>query len=190
MNNVFKQIHRFAGVDIQFTPGKEFEFTLNKVGAQAPVVTQDRPKQSDDNLPVSNDTMVVGGKYTIHVKNYMTEPATQTFDFQDKWNNGVPMPLVIMDGEVLQETRGMFRMRLQGAARPTSNCCCCGRRLTNKISMLYGVGPECGGHFYINPFNSEEELNEHWEELKQKMANITWEGWVIKSAIKEWSVVE
>ena len=78
--------------------------------------------------------MEVGKSYKITVKKYMTEPATSTFDFQDKWNNGKPMPFCIMQGEVIKETRGMYYMRL-------------------------------------------------------KTDDITWEGWVIKSAIKEWGMI-
>ena len=57
--------------------------------------------------------MEVGKAYKITVKKYMTEPATANFDFQDKWNNGKPMPLCIMQGEVIKETRGMYYMKLK-----------------------------------------------------------------------------
>ena len=57
--------------------------------------------------------MEVGKSYKITVKKYMTEPATANFDFQDKWNNGKPMPLCIMQGEVIKETRGMYYMKLK-----------------------------------------------------------------------------
>ena len=83
---------------------------------------------------MNSDKMEVGKSYKITVKKYMTEPATSTFDFQDKWNNGKPMPLCIMQGEVIKETRGMYYMEL-------------------------------------------------------KSDDITWTGFVIKSAIKEWEEI-
>ena len=43
----------------------------------------------------------------------MTEPSTPNFDFQDRWNDGKPMPLCTMHGKVTKETRGMFHMELK-----------------------------------------------------------------------------
>lgn len=178
MKEIFKKINRFK--DMEFTEGKEFTFTL-----------ESKAGDSEKQVTNSNHTgMKVGGNYKITVKKYMTEPATVTFDFQDKWNNGKPMPLLVMTGEVIKETRGMYQMKLHGVAEPTTRCMMCGRTLTHPISRLYGIGPECGRHFHINPFDSEEELHEHLEELKQLFGQIEWEGWVIKSAIKEWEEVE
>lgn len=177
MKEIFKQIHRYTEQTLQ--ESKPFEFTLTK-------------KQNEDNdflcSPVQK--MEVGKSYKITVKKYMTEPATSTFDFQDKWNNGKPMPFVIMSGTVEKETRGMLYMKLHAEAEATTTCMRCGRPLTNKISMLYGIGPECGSHCYINPYNTEKELNEHIEELRQKIRSIEWEGWVIKSAIKNFEEVK
>ena len=56
--------------------------------------------------------------------------------------------------------------------------------------MLYGLGPECGQHAYINPFNSDEELEDYLAEVRSKISDITWSGWVIKSAIKNWEEIE
>ena len=98
MKQIFEQIHRFNNID--FEEGKPFEFTLNK-------------KSNNDYLFQSVEKMEVGKSYKIQVKKYMTEPATSTFDFQDKWNNGKPMPLCIMRGEVIKETRGMYYMELK-----------------------------------------------------------------------------
>ena len=119
MKEIFKQIHRYKEQD--FEEGKPFEFTLDG-------------KRKEDNTdwlcpPVKK--MEIGKVYSIFVKQYMTEPSTPNFDFQDKWNNGVPMPQCKMEGEVIKETRGMYYMEL-------------------------------------------------------KADDITWTGWVIKSAIKEW----
>ena len=119
MKEIFKQIHRYKEQD--FEEGKSFEFTIERKIKED---TTDRLFQ-----PVKK--MEVGKSYKITVKKYMTEPATSTFDFQDKWNNGKPMPLCTMQGEVIKETRGMYYMEL-------------------------------------------------------KSDNISWNGFVIKSAIKEW----
>lgn len=177
MKEIFNQIKRFDN-SIQFEDGKPFEFTISK-------------KLTDNDYICSSiERMEVGKSYRITVKKYMTEPATSTFDFQDKWNNGIPMPFVIMRGEVIKETRGMYYMNLHAEAEKTSVCLCCGRALTNRVSMLYGLGPECGHHAYINPFDTEEELNEHLEEVKSKIREVKWSGWVIRSSIKHYELVD
>lgn len=122
MKGIFKQIKRFSEIDFQ--EGKPFEFILDR-------------KRKEDNTdwlcpPVKK--MEVGKSYKITVKKYMTEPSTSTFDFQDKWNDGKPMPLCTMQGKVIKETRGMYYMEL-------------------------------------------------------KAGDISWAGWVIKSAIKEWKEI-
>ena len=122
MKDIFKQIKRFSAIDFQ--EGEPFEFTLEG----------NRKEDNTDWLYPKEKKMEDGKSYKITVKKYMTEPATSTFDFQDKWNDGNPMPLCIMQGEVIKETRGMYYMEL-------------------------------------------------------KSDDISWAGFVIKSAIKEWEEI-
>lgn len=173
MKEIFKQIHRFQNMN--FEEGKPFEFILPARHAGQTYVTQH-----------NNNKMEIGKSYKITVKKYMTEPATANFDFQDKWNNGKPMPLCIMQGEVIKETRGMYYMSLQGKAEPTSKCLCCGRALTNSVSKLYGIGPECSDKIGLIRIESKEEAKEKLKEIMEQIDDISWTGWVIKSAIKEW----
>lgn len=123
----------------------------------------------------------------ITVKKYMTMQATPGFDFMLKWNNNNPMPLRTMVGEVVKETRGMVYMKLHGDIYAEKICTCmkCGRALTNPVSQYFGIGPECGGHNYVNPFKTTEELKNAVADYRKQLQNITWEGWVIKSAIVE-----
>lgn len=132
-------------------------------------------------MSVSDDVQ----QYRITVKQYMTKKATPDFDFMKKWNNDVPMPFMTMIGTVEKETRGMVYMKLHADiyAPVIRTCMMCGRPITNKVSQYFGVGPICGGHNYVNPFNSEEELKEAVGEYRKKLQKITWEGWIIKSAI-------
>lgn len=131
-----------------------------------------------------------GKLFRLKVRQYMTKPSSPGFDFQDKYNKGIPMPMRIMYGEVLEETRGMYKMKLHGRPEARGICMNCGKTLTHPISMLYGLGPECGGHTYINPFETKEELEAAMDEVRSKLAAVQWEGWVIKSAIEEWEQVE
>ena len=127
------------------------------------------------------------GEVRITVKQYMTKKATPEFDFMAKWNNDVPMPYRTMTGKVIKETRGMVYMQLHGDiwAERITTCMCCGRVLTNPVSQFFGVGPECGGHGYTHPFNSDAELKAAVADMKQTLRKVTWEGWVIRSAIVE-----
>lgn len=102
MKQIFEKIHRYKEQD--FEGGKPFEFTLD--GKRKEV-------NKEDYICSPVHKMEVGKSYKITVKKYMTEPSTFNFDFQDKWNNGVPMPLCTMQGKVTKETRGMFHMELK-----------------------------------------------------------------------------
>jgi hypothetical protein len=126
--------------------------------------------------------------YRITVKQYMTKKSSPAFDFMKTWNNDVPMPLRTMVGTVEKETKGMVYMHLYGdiTSRVTTVCMKCGKTITNPVSQLFGMGPECGGHDYLNPLASEEELNRVIEGYrKHYLHKITWSGWIIKSAILE-----
>lgn len=125
--------------------------------------------------------------YRITVKRYMTEKASPEFDFMERWNKNIPMPLRTMIGTEEKETRGMVYMKLHGDIYAERICTCmkCGRTLTNPVSQYFGIGPECGGHNYVNPFNSDAELKAAVDDYRKTLQNIVWEGWVIKSAITE-----
>lgn len=178
MKEIFNQIHRYSEQD--FEEGKPFEFILPARHSGVTYAVEH----------MNSNKMEIGKSYKITVKKYMTEPATANFDFQDKWNNGIPMPMCIMQGEVLKETRGMYCMALGGhIERNATYCMCCGRQLTNPVSKLYGIGPECSAKLGLITVESEEEAKEKLKYLEGQISNITWEGWVIKSAIKEWDAV-
>ena len=146
--------------------------------------------QSEQAAPVASQKVVpidikVNHTYLIKVQQYMTKPSTPDFNFQSRWNNDVPMPFRIMKGRVLKETRGMVMMDCYAVPLKTDVCMRCGRPLSHPVSRLYGIGPECGEHAHINPFNTEEELYAALEDVKNKLLNIRWRGWIIKSAIEE-----
>lgn len=130
--------------------------------------------------------------YRIKVRQYMTRPASPEFDFHTKWNNDQPMPMRIMVGRKLKETRGMVQMELWGEITEelTQHCMKCGRVLSNPVSKYFGIGPECGGHNYTNPFETDEELKLAVKDMQEQLRNIKWTGWIIKSAIEEETYLE
>lgn len=147
----------------------------------------DKIKQAPErkNECLENDGATV---YRITVRQYMTKPSNPSFDFMAKWNNDNPMPMRTMVGTVEKETSGMVYMHLHGdiTSTVTQYCMKCGKAITNPVSQFFGMGPECGGHNYTNPFESEEELKSAVESYRQNyLQKITWSGWIIKSAIIE-----
>ena len=115
----------------------------------------------------------------------MTRKATPDFDFMKEFNQNVPMPFRTMIGTIEKETRGMVYMNLHAdiTEERTLRCLRCGRPITNPVSQYFGLGPECGGHNYVNPFYSNEELQQAVSQYREKLRNTTWSGWIIKSAI-------
>ena len=85
----------------------------------------------------------------------------------------------------------MVYMNLHGdiTSVVTQTCLKCGKPITNNVSKYFGMGPKCGGHNYVNPFASDEELKNAVKEYRKRLQNITWSGWVIKSAIVEEEVL-
>lgn len=154
-------------------------------------VTQPAVNPVESNQTIKTDVAKI---YRIEVRQYMTKKATPEFDFMDKYNDGKPMQMRVMFGEILEETKGMYRMKLHGRAQKDSvNCAHCMRKLTHPVSRIYGIGPVCGGHFWetndwIDTMVANEEIL--FEEADKRLREIVWEGWIIKKAITSMNVVE
>lgn len=196
MQSILKDIKRpmQVGTEVYNNPADLFSALSNAFGYTVTIklpahTVSDTivPDETTQHIPqtLENQAILVGHTYKIRVRQYMTKPGTPDFDFMTKWNKDIPMPFRMMVGKATKETRGMVFMELHAEAMETDTCMRCGRRLTHPVSKLYGVGPECGSHAYINPFDTEEELYKHLDEVKQSLRNITWSGWIVKTAIEE-----
>lgn len=144
--------------------------------------------ESETQVNAQNKQAVTEDKeYAITVRQYMTQKSTPVFDFMAKWNNDVPMPMRTMVGRKVKETKGMVYMELHCdiLQEVTHVCMKCGRPLTNRVSQFFGVGPECGGHNYVSPFETKEELDKAVSNYRVQLQNIKWSGWIIKSAIEK-----
>lgn len=124
-------------------------------------------------------------EYKIEVRAWMLKKSSPDFDFMTRWNNDIPMPLMMMYGYKVAETRGMIKMKLHGDLKDkiTQRCMMCGKVITHPVSKFFGIGPKCGGHQYINPFDTDEELKAAVDAFRFKLVNTTWTGWIPKSAI-------
>ena len=149
------------------------------------VESDSQPKIQQPAPSLTGNDMRVNHTYVFKVRQYMTKPSTQDFDFHLRWNNGTPMPFRVMKGRVLKETRGMLMMDCCVVPLKTDVCMRCGRPLSHPVSRLYGIGPECGGHAHINPFETEQELYNAIDDVNNKLNAIKWRGWVIRSSIEE-----
>ena len=130
-------------------------------------------------------------EYLIRVKHWMLEKSSPAFDFMQKWNDDVAMPLSVMQGYVLDETDGMVKMSLEGVLVRTVKCSVCGRALKNELSQQYGIGPECASKIGLERVpKSDAELDDMFAEMEQHLRTIQWEGWIAKSAIVDKLVIE
>lgn len=165
-----------------FTGDVEIVINVNFAPAAAPTTQE---------APTSNEPTT---KYRIHVKQYMTQKAAPGFDFMSKFNQDNPMPLRVMVGEVIGETKGMYQMKLNGEAEMNAvHCMRCNRELKHPTSRFYGIGPECIKHVGLGAINVQaiESLDgaSIHETMNQHLQKVTWTGWVIKSAITSMEVV-
>jgi hypothetical protein len=153
--------------------------------------TAAKPANTNTQAPAEKIATADGTIYKIKVRQYMTKVPSAGFDFHMKWNNGVPVPMRVMVGRKLQETRGMVKMELWGqiTEEETQICMKCGRTLTNPVSRFFGIGPECGGHNYVHPFETDEELRAAVKQQNEKLNEIKWTGWLIRSSIEEEEVL-
>ncbi len=168
------------------------QFTTNfKPGQKDIHIVLHPVKMSANTTVVKPESVEDKKEYRITVKQYMTKKSSPEFDFMAKWNNDNPMPFRTMTGTVEKETKGMVYMKLHGDmwAEKISVCMCCGRALTNPVSQYFGIGPECGHHNYVNPFDSKEELKAAVDAYKKELRKVTWEGWIIRSSIISKEVV-
>lgn len=183
-------------IEINGASSDATEINFNKV--TGPVVIHLLPNtvQAINKVSSTNSKRIIvdtNKVYRIQVKPWMTKPTEpgSNFTFMRDKNNNIPMPLRVMVGEKLEETPGMVKMKLHGDITSKITPCCmkCGKPITNKVSQYFGMGPECGGHNYRNPFDTDAELQIAVSAYRKTLQKITWEGWIIKSAIIEEEVL-
>ena len=189
---IWDEIKDWPGaVEVDGTKYPSVESARNSLSGASLHINSIRLCNERERVPESKPECVVSEGATVYritVRQYMTKPSNPSFDFMAKWNNDNPMPMRTMVGTVEKETSGMVYMHLHGdiTATTTQYCMKCGKVISNPVSQFFGMGPECGGHNYTNPFESEEELKSAVESYRREyLQKIVWSGWIIKSAIIE-----
>lgn len=84
----------------------------------------------------------------------------------------------------LAETEKAVYLWGHGTGEATGSCMRCGRELTHPVSILAGIGPECGQHYWdesiLGPYGMTEA---HLERLRQMVRDIKIDGWFPKSRL-------
>lgn len=129
-------------------------------------------------------------EYDIVVKPWMTKKSTEDFNFMLNWNNNIPMPFRYMRGVINKQTPGMYNMTLRGVPKNTETCSVCGKTLTNPISRLFGIGPECMQKCGIFGDITIEQAEQKLDEINKRIEETIWTGWIAKSAILQMTEVK
>lgn len=92
--------------------------------------------------------------------------------------------LVYFSAIPLYETEKAVYLYGHGTTETTKMglCCCCGAALTHPVSVLLGIGPICGGHWWDWKAVGGYTL-ENIEKLKSAITEKVFDGWVPKSQI-------
>lgn len=154
--------------------------TVELVGATITLL----PKVNKEVRRVKVEDSTDNREHLITVKQWLTQPATLEFDYNDRMNKGVPMPLRTMQGTIVKETAKSVYMHLHGSTKPVVHCMRCGRELTNPISRHYGLGIEC-----IQKVGIVADINEV-EKIKEQLVKIEGYWWIPKSSILSDEIVE
>lgn len=108
---------------------------------------------------------------------------TFQFEIRQTFARSKEIPMIFI-GKILKETPKAVYIYGHGSAetRKTGRCCMCGRKLTHPVSVILGIGPECGKHFWnwdaVGGYTSENV-----ERLKGKLQDITIDTWMPKSIV-------
>lgn len=122
-------------------------------------------------------------EYKFNIRQFLTQRAEN------------PVPMRVMVGWIEKETEKGIYVHLKAKPMVTKTCLRCGRTLTHPASIHYGIGPECGKHFHMHPWNGTGLLEAYIAELQKNLEDVTYEGWLPKSGVTfeptgEWVDVE
>lgn len=132
---------------------------------------------------VEEDTPAFPNRILVRVKSYMLHKSTPEFLFMHTWNNDVPMPLRIMQGDIVKESKSMYYVRLRGYGKQLTTCCKCGIDLKNNVLKDIGVCVRCAKTLELDVFKNGEVDVTAIRRARNKLLDTVWSGWIPKSAI-------
>lgn len=110
---------------------------------------------------------------------------TRRYTIKNIWAREKNIPATFI-AVATRRTQKAIQLTGQGTLDARGQCMVCGRELTHPVSILTGIGPECGKHFWdesvLGPYGFTED---HARQLKQMALNIRFKDvWLPLSAIK------
>lgn len=102
--------------------------------------------------------------------------------FNDKFNNGTPIPLLVMYGKIVKETPKCYYVEVEGNPEESDVCMHCMRPLTDDISRLYGLGPKCGEYYGITK-EMRKNYKENYKNIRHSLASVKWKGLIPKDKV-------
>jgi ribosomal protein L16/L10AE len=134
---------------------------------------EDREKTVRMNWPTPGETIVVGRKIGIQLK----EKYGLEFN---------PVLLDIVKLRAVSPKAVMFEGKM--TIKRGDVCMCCGRTLTDEFSMLTKMGKTCAGHMKVEYITDASQAEAFRERYLQKVEEIgVMEFWVPKNQIKKWN---
>lgn len=92
---------------------------------------------------------------------------------------------VIFVAKILAQTEKAVYLYGHGTihSKKTGKCCACGRQLTHPVSVILGIGPECGKHYWNwDSIGGYDEKN--IEQVMTYLQSMKVDQWIPKSVIK------
>lgn len=118
----------------------------------------------------------------------LIERTTQLFRITKGFAKRTNYP-VLFAGQVLVQTPNAAYLYGHGTieSAKTGNCLRCGHSLTHPVSVILGIGPECGGHYHdwktVGGY-THSNIARLKEEMTNILRNQKIDGWVPKGCIK------
>jgi SWI/SNF-related matrix-associated actin-dependent regulator 1 of chromatin subfamily A len=110
---------------------------------------------------------------------------TKIYEIKPTFAKNANIPAIFI-GKVLTETARALYIYGHGTIETskTGKCCVCGRTLTHPVSVILGIGPECGSHFWDwNVIGGYTEGN--LKMVKDKISEQKVDQWLPKSVVKQ-----
>jgi hypothetical protein len=97
-------------------------------------------------------------------------------------------PILVDVTEVVSMSDRAFKLKAKLTKENGGICRCCGKTLTDEVSIITGIGPICSKFVGVEQPKRKEAIAQYVEELNKKIDEIgEFEFWIPKRAIVEWN---
>lgn len=97
-------------------------------------------------------------------------------------------PILVDVTEVVSMSDRAFKLKAKLTKENGGICRCCGKTLTDEVSIITGIGPICSKFVGVEQPKRKEAIAQYVEELNKKIDELgEFEFWIPKRAIVEWN---